>query len=365
MSYCPKCNREYDDALEECPYCADSNNNEEESSGKKPISKGTLTAIIAAVIVIAAAIVISVVLLTGNQDSASKNAVEKLTMPSGYEDIISNIKDSDGNVITQATDPSGNEINREVDDDGNVTTTFIGPNGETSTVTTDQNGNILSYDIPGYGSASVSDTPSSGGDENNSGGEPSNNNSSSKASDTSSSNTSTGGNGASSVSSSKPSSSGGDASSSNNNSDNSSGSGSDASSDNGTITINGKQHKPGDTVVLKATVSGINEPVAGYSFKVTYDENVLEPDKSSMVTHDPSCLVNVKNNGEILMNSISAMTGFDFSSPTNAFECKFKIKDTNIKTSDIDFTALEVIKGTGSNELVDVTEDAEISFTVE
>ena len=353
MSYCPKCNREYDDALEECPYCADSNNNEEKSSGKKTISKGTLAAIIAAVVVIAAAIVISVVFLTGNQDSASQNAVEKLTMPSGYEDIISNIKDSDGNVITHATDPSGNEINREVDDDGNVTTTFIGPNGETSTVTTDQNGNILSYDIPGYGSLGVSGTPSSGGNEKNSGGESSKNNtSSSKASNTSSSDTSTGVNNNSADN---------NASSSNNNSDN----GSESDASNGTITINGKPHKPGDTVVLKAEVSGINEPVAGYSFKVTFDENVLEPDKSSMVTHDRSCIVNVKNSGEILMNSISVMTGFDFSSPTNAFECKFKIKNSDIKTSDIDFTALEVITGTGSDELVDATKDAEISFTVE
>ncbi len=368
MSYCPKCGKEYDDSLPECPYCQaeqtnleiQEDNNSPEISGapsggeeNKKVPKGAIAGIIAAVVVIAAVIFMVIMLIpkngdqkdggSGSSSSDSSSGVEELTMPSGYEEIVNDIKDSDGHIITQSTDPYGNTITREVDSNGNVTTTFVGPDGSTSRVTTDQNGNILSYDIPASGGeASVSSTPNNNANTNNSG-------------NTSSGGTSSGNTGSGNTSSGNTSS--GNASSG--------GSGESSNAANGAITINGKSYKVGDTVTLKGTLGGINEAVAGCVLQVTYDENLLELDEDSLKLFDSSFMTNTNLSGEILASAMNPMTGFDLAAPRQVIECKFKVKDSDTKSCDINFAATEVYTGIGSNPVVDVTASAESEFTVE
>lgn len=385
MSFCQKCNNEYPDDLSSCPYCANEsdavvNENQETQtfdlktnsdivadpnaeffgegqnfSDMKPddnnhgLSKGTLIGIIVAVVVVVAAIVIAIFCFSGNggdEKTSGTASSEDFTMPSGYEDIINDIKDEDGNVITEATDPYGNTVTREVDDDGNVTTTFIGPDGEVSTVTTDSDGNIISYDIPAVSNSSSntsSDNSSTTSSKNTSSNNTSSDNTSSK--DTSSNNSSSSSN------------------SSNNNS--SSNNSSNSNTNNGAITINGKEYNVGDTVTFTVTVEGIMDPVAGYQFSVTYDENLLELDPDSVKYHDPGCIANDELPGQIIMSSMSAMTGFDFASTAQVFECKFTVKDSTTKSCDINFTPEEVYTGIGRNDLVDVTGQLEVNTIVE
>ncbi len=369
MSYCPKCGKEYDDSLSECPYCStkqedieireedslpDTYESENGEKDKKGPSKGVIAGVIAAVVVAAAVIILVIMLMPKNNAQTdggsssssldSSSGVEELTMPSGYEDIVNDIKDSDGHIVTQSTDPYGNTITREVDSNGNVTTTFIGPDGSTSRVTTDQNGNILSYDIPASGgTASVSSAPNNNANTNNSGnassgGTSSNNNVSSNS--TSSGNTSSG-------------------------NTTSSGSGESSNGSSGAITINGKSYKVGDTVTLRGTLGGINEAVAGCVLQVTYDENLLELDEDSLELFDPSFMTNTNLSGEILASAMSPMSGFDLAAPKQVLECKFKVKDSDTKSCDINFTATEVYTGVGSNPVVDVTANAESEFTVD
>ena len=376
MSFCPKCNKEYADNLPACPYCISEGNAQGESAqintetnaapnepantpqdnsgsemgffgeiqntsapqqdgnGKKPFPLAVVISVAAAVVVIAAVVLIAVFCFGGNKDnnttsaSTSANAssaVEDLTMPSGYEDVIKNIKDDQGHIITQATDPYGNTITREVDADGNVTTTYVGPDGQTSTVTTDRDGNIISYDIP--------TTPAA----------------SSESGNTSSKNNS-------SATSSKNNSS------SSNTSSNTSSAQTPAS---GEVMINGKAFKVGDTVTLTATAEGINEAVAGFQFRIEFDENLLELDKDSIVMLGGGCLVNPDKPGKILINGISVSTGYNFSMPADFLVCKFKVKDSSTKACDIKIISEEIYTGTGSQELVDVTNDVETSMTVE
>ncbi len=376
MSFCPKCNKEYADNLPACPYCISESNAQGESAqintetnaspnepaytpqnnfgaetgffgdfqntsapqqdgnGKKPFPLAVVIGVAAAVVVIIAAVLIAVFCFGGNKDnnttsaSTSANAsgaVEDLTMPSGYEDVIKNIKDDQGHIITQATDPYGNTITREVDADGNVTTTYVGPDGQTSTVTTDRDGNIISYDIPTTPAASSESGNTSS--ENNSSATSSKNNSSSS---NTSSNTS---------SAQTPAS--------------------------GEVLINGKAFKVGDTVTLTATAEGINEAVAGFQFRIEYDENLLEIDKDSIVLLGGGCLVNPDKPGKILLNGISVSTGYNFSMPADFLVCKFKVKNSSTKACDIKIISEEIYTGTGSQELVDVTKDVETSMTVE
>lgn len=382
MSFCPKCQKEYSDELSQCPYCGADNSNAEElrvsdefkdgfdsevkpsteffgesaasipgqpDGSKKNPNKGAIIAIVAAVVVVVSAIVIAIFFLSGNKngnESDLNNATEKLTMPSGYEDVISNITNDDGSVVTDATDPYGNPISREVDDDGNVTTTFIGPDGEVSTVTTDRNGNIISQNIPGVSSnassnqnglSSKNNSSNKNGSVNNSS---NNNNSSSKPNNNSSSN---------------PSSN----SSANNSSNQSSG-----GSQDGSITINGQKYNPGDTVTFSATGEGISEAVCGIQFKLTYDENVLELDKDSITPLNESFMINADRIGTIYINGISIGAGFNYSMPENLVECKFKVKDSSTRACDINIEIEEVYTGTGSNEVVDVTGDLEVNVNV-
>lgn len=383
MSFCPKCNKEYPDNLSSCPYCASEGDNADsdnvqtqeidqqsnenitnnEADGffgetpQKPennpydkdtkLSKGALIGVIIAALAVVAIIVVVIVLIFGNSNNNAQNKDEDLTMPSGYEEIIQNIKDDDGNLITEATDPYGNTVTREVDDNGNVTTTFIGPDGEVSTVTTDSDGNIISYDTP---SSSNNNASSKNNSSKNTSSKNNSSNNSSKTNSSSSANTSS-------------------SSSSNNNSNNSSNNNSSSDTNNnnsdGSVTINGKKYNVGDTVTLKVTAGEIMEPVAGYQFRVAYDENLLELDKKSVVYHDNSCIANLDLQGEILMSSISVMQGFDFGSMVPAFECQFKVKDSTTKSCDIVFEAQEVYTGVGANDLVDVTDQLQIDVTVE
>lgn len=376
MSFCPKCQKEYPDELSQCPYCEAGNSNSEElqptqeigdefnsavqppseffgesaelipgqpDGDKKKPSKAAIIAIIAAVVVVVAAIVIAIFFLSGNKDNNDPNSndsFEDLTMPSGYEDIISNITDDDGNVITDATDPYGNPISREVDDDGNVTTTFIGPDGEVSTVTTDRDGNIISQNIPG-----ASSNTSSKKDNSSANSSSKNNSSKNNSSNTSSNNNSSNNN------------------SSSNSSNNSSNQGSGGSAD-GSITINGQKYNPGDTVTYSATGEGISEAVCGIQFKLTYDENVLELDEDSITPLNGSFMVNAQKAGIVYINGISIGSGFNYSMPANLVECKFKVKDSSTKACDINIDVEEVYTGTGSNEIVDVKDDFEVNVTV-
>ncbi|MCQ4023280.1 MULTISPECIES: cohesin domain-containing protein [unclassified Ruminococcus] len=365
MNLCPKCNKEYDDNLTACPYCGgnadadapeslvkidvkpDVTLNESESekasnpqalpvqpvdnsNGKKPMPTGVLVGIIAAIVVVIVVAIVAVFCISGNSDnknnssaaSGTSSAVEDMTMPSGYEDVIKNIRDDSGHVITQATDPYGNTITREVDSDGNVTTTYVGPDGQISTVVTDGDGNIISYDVPTT-PATSSKTDSSTSSKNNSSSNTSSKNNSSSSGNTSSANPS-----------------------------------------NGEVLINGKSYKVGDTVEFTATAEGINEAVAGFQFSIAYDENLLELDKDSIKLLDGACLVNIDKPGLILTNGISVSTGYNFSMPADFISCKFKVKDTTAKACDITVTPTEVLIGIGTNELVDVTNDVETSITV-
>lgn len=379
MSFCPKCNKEYSDNLIACPYCSGEGNAEiasdeintetnaapnetanapqnnaaaepgffgdfqntpepqQDGDGKKPFPLAVVIGVAAAVVVIIAAVIVAVFCFGGNKGNnnsapASANAsgaVEDLTMPSGYEDVIKDLKDDDGHIITQATDPYGNAITREVDADGNITTTYVGPDGQTSTVTTDGDGNIISYDIPtapavssGSGNTSSKNNSSNTSSKNNSS---SNNSSSNSSSNTSSAQTPA----------------------------------------NGEVLINGKAFKAGDTITFTATAEGINEAVAGFQFRIEFDENLLEVDKDSIVLLGGGCLVNPNKPGKILLNGMSAATGYNFSMPADFLVCKFKIKDSSTKACDIKIIPEEIYTGTGSQELVDVTKDVETSMTVE
>lgn len=373
MSFCPKCNNEYPDNLPECPFCSGSNAAEasnnvpaenedvvttdnntppeffgeyknsqtpEPDNGKNAMPLGVVIGVVAAVVVIVAAVIIAVFCFSGNSSgnssSAASGSTEDMTMPSGYEEIIQNIKDDDGNLITEATDPYGNTVTREVDSDGNIVTTYVGPDGETATVTTDSNGNIIAQDVP-----SSSNTSSQ-------------NNSSASSKNNSSGNTS----------SSKNNSSG--SASSNNSSSSSSGSNnsSSANAPSGEVLINGKSFKVGDTVTFTGTAEGISEAVAGFQFTIDFDENVLELDKDSITLLDGGCIANPDQPGKIMLNGVSVMTGYNFSMPADFIVCKFKVKDSSSKACDIKITTEEAYTGTGSQELVDVTKDVETSITV-
>lgn len=369
MSFCPKCNKEYSDNLPACPYCLSEGKTEDEKSaspentaeiteasqnmpaaeqsfagdfqntteppqgdnGKKPFPLPVVIGVAAAIVVIVAAVLIAVFCFGGSKDDNSNStiaptdaptAAEDLTMPSGYEDVIKDIKDDQGHIITQATDPYGNTITREVDSDGNVTTTYVGPDGQTSTVTTDRDGNIISYDIPTTPAASSESGNTSS--KNNSSDASSKNESSSSAS-----------------SSSNPTPASGE------------------------VLINGKAFKVGDTVTLTATAEGINEAVAGFQFRIEFDENLLEIDKDSIKLLDSACLANPNKPGKIIFSGMSVVTGYNFSMPADVLVCKFKIKDSSTKTCDIKIIPEEIYTGTGSQDLVDVTKDVETSMTVE
>lgn len=374
MSFCPKCNKEYSDDLSACPYCdsVDSNNALQENSqadntdnentqeffgefnnppipspddnnGKKPFPIGVLIGVVAAVVVVVAAILIVVFCFSGNSDknntastSGSSSAVEDFTMPSGYEDVIKNIKDDNGNIITEATDPYGNTVTREVDENGNVVTTYIGPDGETSTVTTDTNGNVISYNIPSASSTASNNNSTASSNSNTS--------SSTSSNNTSSANTS----------------------STNNSSNNSSsGNTSTVNPSGDEVLINGKSYKVGDTVTFTTTAEGINEAVAGFYFTISYDENLLELDKSSLKYPDGGCLANTNEPGTILVCGISVSQGYNFSMPCDAVVCKFKVKASTSKACDITAKADEVYTGIGSNDVVDVTNDVVLTTTVD
>lgn len=396
--FCPNCGREYSDELADCPYCAanegaqndivsekidapkrsDAGEINDETAqtqefaalsgegnpyqgqndvsegtfdsmppgDKKPLSRNAVIGIIvaAAVVVIAAIILLVAFGNNGNSDSSSSSAnenasgvTEELTMPSGYEDVIEEIEDEDGNIITQATDAYGNTITREVDDDGNVTTTFVGPDGTVSTVTTDREGNIISYDIPSVstndGSSSSSNTSSQNDSSNTSSQDNNSNASSSSSSSTSSSGE---------TSSSTPSS-------------------------DGTVTINGKQYRAGDTVTMKMTVQGINELVAGFQFEIDYDNNLLQLDPDSVTPANSASILNTNIDGKILINCISPSVGVDFSSESQVIECRFTVKESTTTACDItvNMDESEIYTGIGTQEIVEVTDQAEINLEVE
>lgn len=368
MSLCPKCNKEYSDELPTCPFCEGEDLTSKVTDTTKNVgktdnvdaeeittqiaketedvpfsitpepdkkNKNFLIAIIAAVVVAIAAIVIIIFCLFGNKgnDKATSNnnsssATEEMTMPSGYEDIIKDIKDSEGHVITQATDPYGNEVTREVDENGNITTTYVGPNGEISSVTTDSEGNIISYDIP-----------ESNNNSSNTGSNSSSKNESSKSESTNSQSSSSQSSNNTSSTTNNPSSTG--------------------------ITINGKSYNVGDTVTFIGTAEGISDPVAGYSFTINFDENLLELDKDSIELLDGSIVNTEYQEGVILLNGISISTGYNFSVPCQFIKCTFKVKDSSVKSCDITITADEVYTGIGAIDLVDVTNKVEPSVTVE
>lgn len=409
--FCPNCGREYSDELSACPYCSENgelqndnvsdgadssesgeiNNetavtqefdslsgegnpyqgqneldfNQSDASadfnssmspnGKKGLSRNAIIGVVAgaAVVVIVAIILLVVFVFGNNNDGGSSSqinngtsATEDLTMPSGYESIIEDIEDEDGNIITQATDPYGNTITREVDEDGNVTTTFVGPDGTVSTVTTDRDGNIISYDIPSSssnGGTSSTSSSNNNSSQNNNSSNSSNNNSSSQSSSSSNSSSSS----SSSTSSENTSSSG--------------------QSSDGSVTINGKKYMPGDTVTMRMTVQGINELVAGFQFKIDYDSNLLELDKDSVTPYNTSCILNTNIDGTILLNCISASFGVDFSSEAQVVECKFTVKESTSTACDItvNIDESEIYTGVGTQEIVDVTDQAEINVEVE
>lgn len=380
---CPNCGREYSDELPSCPYCAENVSEKEETSeqpksnefvdekaavqdgfeqpdfsddfndpsspnGKKSPSKKTIIAITASAVVVIVVIILLAVFVFGNNNhggdgagnGGNTSATEELTMPSGYEEIIENIEDEDGNIITQAVDSYGNTITREVDEDGNIVTTYVGLDGTTSTVTTDREGNIISYDIPSTSSSAGSSSAASSGNTST------NNNSSSAAN--------------SQTSSSESSSHSSSGSSSNNTSSN-------QQTSDGTVTINGKQFEVGDTVTMRMTVGGINELVAGFQFGIDYDNELLELNADSVIPYNSSCIMNTNLNGSILMNCISASVGVEFSAPVQVLECKFTVNESTSKACDIsvDMNESQICTGVGTQEIVDVTNQAEIDIEVE
>lgn len=282
MKHCSKCNGEFDEKLEKCPFCG------EPSSKAAP---------------------------NYNDGFTEKNNEPKVPSDNG----------SDKKVALNSNSAVTNNNNNDNDPDKKKKIIIIVITCVLALILAIVIGitvmNNTSAPVQGEGDSSQNTTEVSTDVTDNS-------NSTNEGADNSDSSANNSQNDSSSGSSSDSNSS--SSSSSSGNDDNSS-SGNNSSEK---VKVNGKEYKVGDTVKFTATLSKIAKDVCAISTQVNYDSDVLELVEGSITTPNiPSAVVNAKVDDMIVFNATSLTDPYDFSGEKVLVYIEFKVKGSKNSTT--------------------------------
>lgn len=339
MVKCSKCNQEYDESLEQCPYCGEKNDkinpqdnfSEPDTEGNKESNKKAAIIITIVVIALVAIGVLTVVLFGTGTVKMNNDGLQIGNTSSDSQDYIPIITGTtpDGTPIVKGTAPDGTHYENSTYPNGDHVEFATTPNGE---LATDSNGNyIINYEASGHQNSGLIN-----GDKGSSDNSSSKNTTSNKTSNTASDGSSTNSNGSSNNSSSNNSSP--------NNSSSGNGQTTSTVEKSDKVNINGQDFKVGDIVNVKVYMELPSIAFVGIDAGMKYDSSSLSyVDKSFKTPNLPGTTKNTNLDGQIKYNAIN-LNGYDeFMSENILCTASFKVESTNASSIEILATTEKIL----------------------